>query len=335
MTRARRVCWVFIAALLATSVGSSGWAGEKKIALQEHLNRSWANELLTYPFEAAKGQCVAESVGLTGPNGPMPVQLSEVELWPGTQFVKSAKLLFVVEELKPQATQSYAVTFGPKPEARPAASDLKVVTADGKAEATASDFGVRWLAGEKVYEKPASTTDVPGPILGMRLHDGAWFGGSRMFGATPIKSYSAKLAAQGTVLARLECLYTYEDGNTLKVAMQLHARGHSLFIETDVKEHRPGDGWDLLLTPGLPDLIFQFPAEQVKVRPDARRIGDTRWKEKPLAEFGPGLVTRLTPWGDWFDEETQPDIYLKFAHANRQISIVRADPGAWVPPAES
>jgi hypothetical protein len=323
-----------IPGILTSLLLSSISAGQTGITLQEHLNRPWKAEMVTYPFEAANGQCLPEGVLLTGPNGPMPVQLSGVVLWPDSQFVKFARLSFVVEELKPLTSHAYTVKYEARPVTETAATDLRIVAGTDKAEVVSSALGARFLLGDRVYDKPAPAAEVPGPLFAIRLADGSWFGGSRMFGDTPIKSYSARLVAQGPVFARAECTYAYDGGNTLQVAMQVHAKGHELLVETDVKESRPGDGWDLLFTPGLPPLVFQFPKEQVKVLADARPIEKTSWKEKAIADFPTGTVTQLTPWGDWTNEQTQPDVYLKFADAERQIAIIRADPGAWVEPRE-
>ena len=70
-------------------------AGEHQIVLKEHVNRRWTNELLSYRFEAPEGACHVDSVSLRGPEGPKPVQLSDVEYWPTTRAVKSATLWLV------------------------------------------------------------------------------------------------------------------------------------------------------------------------------------------------------------------------------------------------
>ena len=79
-----------------------------------------------FQFAAKKGTCVPESVTLTGPQGPLPVQLSQVELWPATRWgelrskapsVKSARLSFVAD-LRPLATDTYTVRYASTPPAR-------------------------------------------------------------------------------------------------------------------------------------------------------------------------------------------------------------------------
>ncbi|HEY3377909.1 MAG TPA: hypothetical protein VGL77_10500, partial [Armatimonadota bacterium] len=52
-----------------TVIPISARAGESKFVLRDYLNQAWTDELLTYPFSAAKGTCDARSVTLTGPHG--------------------------------------------------------------------------------------------------------------------------------------------------------------------------------------------------------------------------------------------------------------------------
>ena len=68
--------------LAMTVVASNSLAAEQTIVLRDYIKQAWSNELLSYPFSAPKGACLPESVTLTGPQGPLPAQLSEIEFWP-------------------------------------------------------------------------------------------------------------------------------------------------------------------------------------------------------------------------------------------------------------
>ena len=72
-------------------------AEEQTIVLRDYLRQNWTNELVTYPFVAKEGTCREGSAMLTGPRGPVAVQLSDVECWPGTACVKSARLSFIAD----------------------------------------------------------------------------------------------------------------------------------------------------------------------------------------------------------------------------------------------
>jgi len=188
----------------------SAEGGEYKIVLREHLNRKWSRELVTFPFNAAAGECHRDSIAVEGPDGPVAFQFSDVKLWPGDKrFVKSGLISFVVD-LAPLAADTYRVVYGTQPakvEAVP--TDLRVERGDGMVELTTGLFGVRLLAGERTYDTPVPASEVPAPLIAMRLADGAWFGGSRMYGPTKIKSYTARLIAEGPVFAEVAFRYVY------------------------------------------------------------------------------------------------------------------------------
>ena len=305
---------------------------ETRIVLTEHLGLTWTDEVVTYPFSAEKGRCIAPSVKLTGPQGSQACQLSEVMLWPGTEFVKSGKISFVVAKLEPQTTQTYTIASSPTAAAKKAKTDLALSTKAGIAEATTARFGVRLLVGKKSYSPAIAPAKAPGPLLGMRLADGTWFGGSRMFGSTPITSYTARIIDSGPVVVRARCLYTYADDNTLEIITRLDAGGQGLVFETKVAQQKPGDGWLLRLTPGLGALTLQFPREAAGKQSGATRIEKTNWLERPVSAYAAGTITKLTPWGDWWNEFTQPDIHLKLAGGQRELSLVRRNPERWVEP---
>ena len=213
-------------------VTSATGAAEQELVLQERLKRQWTNELVTFSFEAAEGQCHRDSVRLVGPRGPVPVQASEVTFWPGSAvFVRTARLSFVVD-LTPLAKDTYTVQFGVKAaETEQPATDLTVTREEGAAEFATSGFGVRLLEGAKQYDEPVSSEEVPGPVVDMRMGvrsgtpqaSGARFGGSRMFGPGKISAWSAEVTDNGPVFARAVIRYTYADGNTLDLTVQVVA----------------------------------------------------------------------------------------------------------------
>ncbi len=310
--------------LLSVTIGETAAAGEKKIVLTEHLNRLWVGEFVSYPFEAEQGQCAPQSLRLTGPAGPRPAQLSEVQFWPGTKTVQSANLSFIVEDLPPLSSQTYTVTYAPDGAGAVPASDLKVVPGDSSVEATTSRFGARFLFGEKVYEKPLPAAEVSGPLLALRLADGTWFGGSRLYGKTAIKSWSAKITDNGPVFLRAEVTYTYADGNTLTVAFQLRAGDYALLSETQVKADSADDGWELLLNKGvaIPDGVKLF-----GMRSEAR--------EQPVS-FTPSAVEPACYLSPWSGDDCFPDgptvIRLKLAGRLEELHLSVRDAGAWVRP---
>ncbi len=317
-------------------------AGEQQIVLREYLNQSWSNELLTYPFSAPPGACQVDSVTLTGPRGPVPVQLSEVELWPGTETVKSAKLSFIAD-LAPLATHTYLVRYGQPPSAdETPATDLKVAPTQDQVEITTTQFGARLLLGKRTYAEPVAAAEVPAPIVALRLADGTWFGGSEMYGPAKITAYSATLTDSGPVFTRVLVRYTYANGNTMDVSLRVAAGDNTVRCETKVAQHQPDDGFRWVLSRGLPPLIFQVQDEvrrdrEVFLEP-AAGYNRLAWADLPLQDYvapkgqPAGLVTNLSPWEDWFSTFTQTRIRLRLENTERELQLRSLDAGAWVQP---
>ncbi|MHB9023187.1 MAG: hypothetical protein ACYC7E_03300 [Armatimonadota bacterium] len=328
--------WTLFAALMTVIAlaPAASWAGETKIVLRDYLKQQWTNELLSYPFSAAKGTCDARSVTLTGPRGPVPVQLSEISYWPKTQMVKMAKLSFIAD-LAPLATDTYIVRYGNKPApANPNATDLKVVTGKERVEITTKQFGARLLLGEQTFPQPVSADKAPAPVAALRLADGAWFGGSKLYGPGALKAYSAKLTDKGPVFSRVAVRYTYESGNTLDLTLRIAAGDNTMRMETRVQQNQPQNGFNLLLSRGLPPLVFQT---QILGK---RGYAEYDWLEVPLKDYvspqgqPAGLITQLSPWEDWFNAFTHTRIRLKMENSTRELQIRSLDPGAWVEPKE-
>ena len=328
--------------LLMLAALAAAQAGEKQIVLRDYISQEWKNELLTYPFSAPQSACRPDSVTLVGPQGrPMPVQLSDVELWPGTQSVKAAKLSFIAD-LAPLAADTYTVRYSDRPATgAPLATDLKVVQAKGQVEITTGQFGARLLLGEKTYAEPVAAGEVPGPVLALRLGDGTWIGGSEMYGPGKLTAYSAKLTDAGPVFARVTVRYTYERGNTVDLSLQIAAGDNTIRCETLVKQDQPEDGFRWVISRGLAPLTFIVQDEIRRDRPqfmNPKPSSGLAWAEIPLQDYvapGPqpaGLVTKLSPWEDWFTTFTQARIRLRLENATRELQIRAVDPGAWVKP---
>ena len=323
-----------LAALLGVSLAGGVQAGEREIVLREHLNRQWTNELVTYPFSSAARECHPQSVSLQGPSGLLPVQLSEVHYWPGGTWVKSAKLSFVAN-LAPLSTNTYTVRWGRDATGPGPASDLRVTPREEEMELATSQFAVRLLLGERSFREPKPPAEVPGPVVAMRLGEGAWFGGSRMFGTRKLTGYSASLIAKGPVFAEVAFRYTYAGGNTVDLVARVASGANGILWDAKVKQDRPEEGWDLMLTPGLPPLVFRLQMEwyttrEVFLKRQARN-GD--WGELALDDYPAGLITKLSPFNDNWNDHTQTTIPLELTGQDKELLITSRDPGAWVEPA--
>ena len=327
------IALVLVGVIIMAGVCRPATAGEDQIALKEHVGRPWTNELLSYPFEALEGACHVDSVGLGGPEGPMPVQLSDVEVWPTTQTVKSATL-WLVADLAPLATNVYTVGYQAAPSTGPGVrGDLAVTATADQVQMSTSRFGVRLRLGRETYGQARAASEVPGPVVAMRLADGTWFGGSRLFGDTKLTGWSAQLVAGGPVFGQVEYTYRYEDGNTVKLTARLAAGAAGISWEAHVPEDRPEDGVDIVLSEGLPPLALVAQREAYGDRPEMQEAQWGTWVEIPLAAYENELVTNVSPWADWWSTWTQTSVRLRIGSRERELHLAGHDPGAWVEPA--
>lgn len=144
------------------------------------------NELVSFPFSAARGECHPQSLQLAGPSGPLAVQLSEIDWWPNGEGVRSAMLSFLVADLPALGRQTYSLQYGPTPVAPAQTSDLAIAPSRDVVELSTTQFAIRLLHGEQRFDRPLGPAEVPGPVAAMRLSDGTWFGGSQLYGRHPV-----------------------------------------------------------------------------------------------------------------------------------------------------
>ncbi len=318
---------------------TAAFADQQRFSLVERLGQDWQRQLVRFPFEAAKGTCHRESLRLTEKGRPVAFQLLDVEAWPGEpEMIRSADVALVVD-LRSLQARSFLVQFDPKPVERSVvATDLAIAREADSVRMTTSRFGVHLPLGERKFDPPANADSVPEPALAMRLAkggatdidgDGLWFGGSRLYGDTKVRRFEARLTEAGPILGEVALRYEYADGNTLELKAQLSAGDSAVYWDMDVKNDRPDSGWQLALNRGLPPLTFPVQAEART----SRGIPQWSWAHVRLDKHPPGLITNLTPWGDWFDDYSQTAIRLQIEGTKTELRLVSRDPGAWVKPA--
>ncbi len=235
--------------MAAAAIAASAM-GTVPVVLKEQLNQSYGRELISVPFSAKDKECAAAGVSLAGPKGNIPAQLSDVELWPGDGgFVKSALLWFVADDLAPLSSATYTPAVSKGKAAQPK-SDLAVKAGKDSVEITTSLIGVRFPTGEKTFDEPAAAASVPGPLLGMRLGNGAWSGGSALTGSVAVSAWSGKLVASGPVFARAEIAYTLSDGNTILFMATVFEGDSAVRWKMSAPADSPGAGVSWSLPPG-------------------------------------------------------------------------------------
>ena len=327
----RTICGALVW-LTASMAGAA--APDRTIVLREYLGQNWKPQLLFYAFEATQEEeCTAANVRLTGPDGLLPVQLVDVETWPDTAWVKSGRLTFI-DTLGPRETKTYRVSFGPSPASMPA-PDLRVSRHDLQIEITTTNFGLRLPVGGDTYATPVAVEQVPGPVAAMRRPNGSWFGGSRLFGDARIRSWQAQLTEQGPVLVRWQVRYLYEDGLTTEIRIELAAGDKLALWESRVTGDDQARGWELLLDTGLPPLVLPIRWETQSQRPERKEVPREEADKVlrlDLADHAPGLITKMTPWPDWWTDFTQTVWTFENQAGQPVLRAASFDPGRWVEP---
>jgi len=347
--------WI-AAALAATALlASDAAAGQKKFVLQDHINRKWTRELVSFPVTFEQGECRVDSVTLKGPKGRLPCQLTDVQNWPDSTFVKTATLWFIADVAK-LARNEYVLSYSDPKIPAPAApiGDPKVAQGAESVEITTKYFGVRLLMGKKTYRRGVTSGEVPGPVLAFRDGDGKWFGGGgRLYGPLKVKSYSARMTEHGPVLARWTIRYTYADKNTLDLTATVATGDSAVFFEqtaakdaVDLKRQgnpaqaaeiaagKQDNGFRIGLNRDLAPLLLHCQKEQYLRRPyfKKHKTDHGRWADIPMANYAGRVVTNLRPWSDWWSTYTQTGIRFRRTDRKSELLIVRWDAGAWVNP---
>jgi len=318
--------------LLAFSIGASA-AEPPTFVLRDQINTTWKDEAVSFRLNAPAGTCHPESVRLRGPEGAVACQLSDVQLWPGTPFLKTGTLWFMTS-LKPLERREYRVEWAgkPAPGAGPS-EDLKLVRNASMAQFETSRFGVRLRLGGKAYAEPVAPDEVPGPVSAFRLADGTWFGGSDLYGKTKLRSWSAELTALGPVFAEGRYRYTYEDGNTLDLTVRIAARDDRVQFDVKVARDSRRDGLRIVLNRGLKPLTLH-----VQKRYNSRSnlfpksLGMGEWASLPVSDLKPGTLISVTPWGPWWNDLCAPVVRLGIGNNTRELHVARRDPASWVKP---
>ena len=233
-------------------------AATRQLVIKELLNQQYANELVTYPFTAPKDACAVDSLQLTGPNGPQAVQLSEVTCWPHTVYVHTARLSFIVDTLAPLAINTYTLSYGRRA-ASPVTTDLSLLITPERVEVCTAHLGIRLPLGKGAYATPLLAAQAPGPLSAMRLEQDAWAGGSKLYGADKVTSWSGELLDHGPVFARVQYVYQYASGNTTRLTALVLAGDSAIRWEENSANDCPDDGLELLFpaAPGLQQVTFR------------------------------------------------------------------------------
>lgn len=358
-----------VASLLIFTLGcasSTATAGQTSFVLQEQLNRTWKQQTVRYK-NVNLGGSLATSTRLIGPDGQsLPVQLSDIEYAPGsTTQINQAAVSFYVDELPALASQTYTLHFGGQADTAPTMSDLRLNATADTLEITTHQTGVRLLNGQKTYDPPSPAGEVPGPVLGLRLIDGTWTGGSRLYGDHLVQSYQSRIIHQGPVFSEVEIRYEYAppvpkespqneqkdsqndeqaqekteetkqdknsaavevSGNVVTLRFRVMAGNRAIEVDSQRAILNNDNGWELYMG-GEKGVAFTK-LEAITGRWSTGFIKDWSIALKPSAE----PVAFLTQWAgaSWW-KDAQMALRLLTAGESGQVQLAIRDTAGWYP----
>ncbi len=292
-------------------------------------------ELLSYPFTAPQGACHRASARLMGPGGEVPVQISDVQTWGDTPFVQHATVYFLVPRPESFGQGTYTLSYGAKPREAPASDAdpfVKVLEQGEQAVFVSS----RWTAktylniGEKTYEEPIASADVPGPFAGMSLGEAMTQpeGGSRLTGDVRVKSWSGRVTDRGPVFARAAFQYVFANGNTLTLTARMVSGDAYTRWEMDSSQDCPQQGIEFRMMrmvgvteAGLAKGYGQWARDRKVPVKDSN---------EPFVYLSPDTsIANAFPESPW-----RIQMVRKLGEDRADINFISHDPGAWAEPAK-
>ena len=311
-------CMLLLAAPIAR-------AASQEIQIKDHLDQTWTGEYVSYPLAFAQKACHKDSTNLILDGAPVAHQLSDVELWPDSDCVKTAVISFIVERLDPLGERKYLLSYQPNAQTSTATvADLKVEANAESCVFATSRFGIRLTLGTKTFDPAIPLADTAGPVTGFRCADRNWFGGSVMIGKSPVVSLDTTLLDRGPVFAQANSRYTFADGESMTCIFMLTAGDYAVRMHASSSADKPDDSMLLLLEKGCPlkDAVL-MPGLGLYVPRGMNTVEIKKGKDADLFQ--------LSPWqaDAWF-KQSPGTVRLRPTAGVTEWQLCVRDAGAWV-----
>ncbi|MHB9130137.1 MAG: hypothetical protein ACYDBB_03480 [Armatimonadota bacterium] len=217
-------------------------AAEKTFTITDITGHGWAPQLVTYHVRfdppVRDGALVLRDAAGT----ECPFQLSQAVKPAGR--LSAADISFIAA-MPPNGTVSYTLADSATRPAKPANALGKVTRQ--YLEVDNGTVGIRLAApGEKAFRSPVPVANVPAPIVGYRLADGAWAGDSRFMTKRNIIKYSGQLTANGPVYTEAVYRYTFAPQGYYQLTVRVVAGVPLALMDEQYDMGEFTDGTDIL-----------------------------------------------------------------------------------------
>ncbi|HEY3323544.1 MAG TPA: hypothetical protein VGP72_24030 [Planctomycetota bacterium] len=199
-------------------------AGQAELTIRDNIGKMWDDEPIAWALSCEPGVWKGESVQVTRDGKAITAQGVIEEKHPDGS-VKSAKVLFLIDQLDKEGATQIRATFG---QTGPADTDLKVEKAADALVFTGKFAGVRVL--NRNAEKAGAGAF--SPILAVRTASGKWTGGGA-YETSTCKPAGTKteLLESGPVRLRARVTTTFDNGRKHAVTVSLWSGSHCVDIE--------------------------------------------------------------------------------------------------------
>ncbi|MDZ4688728.1 MAG: tetratricopeptide repeat protein [Planctomycetaceae bacterium] len=301
----------------------------RRFYVRDFLGIDWRDQLLAFPIKASAGEGRPQRVRLDGPDGPVPVQLIDVDTWPdGT--LRTARACFWVD-LAAFHCDLYTLRFDdPAPDAP--ASRLAIDRRGERVSVRGRFIGAEFNLSENTTNA-SEHLEVSPPLVAMIGPDGSRFGGSEFFGPLPIEKSEAMVVSAGPVLAEVKWRYTCRGGLAYELRASIGERDTAVHWEMYVTGDAPANGWRIRLNNPGDELSFVFQKKAFSAFVDNPLIAAAReldWIRIPLVVGGQPIT--LAPWYQQYFDSQQTLLLLESARTNQTRFAVVRDADAWVEP---
>lgn len=311
-----------LAALAVTAVAQ---AADHTYTITEPFGLAWGPDRVTYPVEFPQGDVKPAGVALLdGAGQPVPVQLSEVELWPDGKTVKKAQASFLVS-LQPEQTATWKLSAGKKTVKQPT-SEVQAALKGDVIELTNARTGIRLVGGKQSFKEPVAGDKLPAPIQGVRLPNGPstslragkWIGKGSWQTDIGCTGYSAEITDNGPVFARAKIRYDFEGGKFYAATVELNA-GQDLAVVTEEYNLSEGKRYPMTGVDGMtPEGRYAYVLPKF-ASPDKALMWD--WWGQTMAKLPTPNTYRFT-----LSEGFQPDS-ADFAGRSQYGNLAQGDGG--------
>jgi hypothetical protein len=220
-------------AALLLALSAAGADTSRHIVIEDHLEHTWRNELVSHPVEFDAGECSPEGLRLLDEQKQVvPIQLTDVSAHAdGT--LQSATLWFLLRELPADGRREWTLRAETAETKQQYETDLSVTRQGDTWQVETSRVGVRLLAGERRYNQPRPPAKTPVPLQQLRLRSGRWIGRGRWQSERKCTGYTSRMVAKGPVFAEVRVTLRFEGERSYEATYRLIAGQAVVLVEEE------------------------------------------------------------------------------------------------------